>query len=247
MKIYIGEIAGKDSVASIHKFLSENNGIVVIPTIVKTGTEYGDFDSYYRSIEYLKKFAFKNNNKLESPVVLNEEKLWNMICVKYQYYIYKKFAFYTPCISCHLFAHLIRVPVVMEYKANGIISGERHSHNGLIKANQHRLTLKHFIKLFERYDIELIQPLMHISDTNRIEKEIADYLNIDTVNDVKCVLSGNLDGRIFNDNDMVLRLEQFLKEYIIVIGDYVLSQYIQSKQVEYNILQSLIERTLFGG
>ena len=61
------------------------------------------------------------------------------------------------------------------------------------------------------------------------------------------MLSGNLDGRIFNDNDMVLRLEQFLKEYIIVIGDYVLSQYIQSKQVEYNILQSLIERTLFGG
>ena len=42
MKKYIAEIAGKDSVSAVIKFMKENPGTVVIPTIVYTGTEYGD-------------------------------------------------------------------------------------------------------------------------------------------------------------------------------------------------------------
>ena len=49
MKKYIAEIAGKDSVSAVIKFMKENPGTVVIPTIVYTGTEYGDRESYYNS------------------------------------------------------------------------------------------------------------------------------------------------------------------------------------------------------
>ena len=95
MKKYIAEIAGKDSIAAVMKFIRENcssqaagihrvctdksagalqssavaqdreskdAGIMIIPTIVYTGTEYGDKQSYYDSFEFLKRKGKENRN-----------------------------------------------------------------------------------------------------------------------------------------------------------------------------------------
>lgn len=54
MNIYIAELAGKDSVAAIHKFIRTHENIRIIPSIVYTRTEYGGFDSYFESLKFLK-------------------------------------------------------------------------------------------------------------------------------------------------------------------------------------------------
>ena len=90
MSIFIAEIAGKDSIASVRKFMKENRGATIIPTIVYTGTEYGDRKSYYNSIEFLKSFAEEDGVDFADTIEISDGPLWNLICAKYQYLINKK-------------------------------------------------------------------------------------------------------------------------------------------------------------
>ena len=134
MKKYIAEIAGKDSVSAVIKFMKENPGTVVIPTIVYTGTEYGDRESYYNSVRFLKDKSKESGVLWEDTIELTDGDFGNVLCARYQYMINQKYGFYTPCIACHLFAHLMRLPLLKKVGAEGIITGERHSHQGKLKA-----------------------------------------------------------------------------------------------------------------
>ncbi len=228
MKRYIAEIAGKDSVAAVMKFIRENGslsscnkeksggsdlGIVIIPTIVYTGTEYGDKKSYYDSIEFIRKKAEEAGIGFEEGTELQDGRLWNILCAKYQYLINKKYGFYTPCVACHMFTHLMRIPLLRRLGAEAVITGERHSHQGRLKANQHPGTMECFNEIFEKNGINMIKPLLEIEDTGLVNEEIADEAVIEHANDVKCVLSGNLKGFPLEENidKLMLYLDEFLK------------------------------------
>lgn len=73
MSTYIAEIAGKDSVSAVHKFMREHNVDCIVPTIVLTGTEYGDLSSYDKSILYLANYAKELGIEMECPVKLHNE------------------------------------------------------------------------------------------------------------------------------------------------------------------------------
>lgn len=238
---YIAEIAGKDSVAAVHRFMRDNPGCRIIPTIVYTGTEYGEKSSYFQSIKYLSQYAQVQGVQFEKPIQLHNEKLWNLLCIRFQHQIHNKYNFYTPCIMCHLFAHMLRFPVLLQNNGVGIITGERISHNKTIKINQHAETLNAFKEIFKNHNVELIQPVYNISITENIEREIADYNSLEHINDVKCILSGNLNGFPLCEEKNIVAFRNFLNEYIIIIGDYILEQFAKNSTVLYDELQNLIE------
>ncbi len=244
MTIFIAEISGKDSVAAVHKFIQEAKVDKIIPTIVKIGTEYGDNCSFLNSVSYLKECAKEYNIIFGETVLLHDEKLWNSICIKPQYKLQKKFGFFTPCIMCHLFAHLLRIPILLKYKGYGIITGERFSHEGKLKVNQHPLTIKCFNSLFNKYKISLIQPLINIADTNIVDKEIEDYALLSHVNDVKCILSDNLEDFSLLTDDNLFQLQEYLDKYIYPIGDYILGSFLGQFPICYDSLRDIIERGL---
>ncbi len=220
MSIFIAEIAGKDSIASVRKFMKENRGETIIPTIVYTGTEYGDRKSYYNSIEFLKSFAEEDGVDFADTIEISDGPLWNLICAKYQYLINKKYGFYTPCIGCHMFTHLVRVPVFKSHNADGIITGERFSHQGKLKANQHPSTIRCFLDMFNEKGINLVQPLVDIRDTDLVNEYIGNDEIIRHANDVKCVLSGNMHG--FKLEEHVKDLEHYLDGFIKPVGTFCL-------------------------
>ena len=260
MKKYIAEIAGKDSIAAVMKFIRENSGsqdysypekcssqaagihrvctdksagalqssavaqdreskdagIMIIPTIVYTGTEYGDKQSYYDSIEFLKRKGKENGVRFADTIYMQDGRLWNLLCSKYQYLINRKSGFYTPCVACHMFAHLMRLPLLRKLEAEAIITGERHSHQGRLKANQHPKTMECFREIFEKNGVNMIKPLLEIEDTEMVNSEITDETVIEHANDVKCVLSGNLQG--FDLKDNIDRLELYLNDFLKPVG-----------------------------
>lgn len=86
MKKYIAEIAGKDSVSAVIKFMKENPGTVVIPTIVYTGTEYGDRESYYNSVRFLKDKSKESGVMWEDTIELTDGDFWNVLCCQISVY-----------------------------------------------------------------------------------------------------------------------------------------------------------------
>lgn len=218
MKKYIAEIAGKDSVSAVIKFMKENPGTVVIPTIVYTGTEYGDRESYYNSVRFLKDKSKESGVMWEDTIELTDGDFWNVLCARYQYMINQKYGFYTPCIACHLFAHLMRLPLLKKVGAEGIITGERHSHQGKLKANQHPMTIECFNNIFEKNGIRMIRPLVDISDTQVVNGYIGDRDIIAHANDIKCVLSGNLRG--FDLDKNLQGLKRYLDEFLFPVGNW---------------------------
>lgn len=246
MKVYIAEIAGKDSVAAVHKFVRENAVDRIIPTIVYTGTEYGDRSSYYASIEYLKEFLHRSGVTVGETIELHDEKLWNYLCIRFQNQIFQKYGFYTPCVMCHLFAHLLRVPVLAENQALGIITGERFQHEKRQKANQHQVTIKCFNRLFTDNRISLVQPLLEIADTGVIDQEIGDYKEIGHINDVKCILSGNLNGVSLEEEAFLNQLSNYVDEFIYPIGSYLLQRFLDGDPIEYEILDEIVGRCFDG-
>lgn len=245
MKTYIAEIAGKDSISAIHKIMYEKRADFIIPTIVYTGTEYGNLSSYDKSIDYLIKCGKTYGVIVGETVTIHDETLWNYICIKYQNLIFSKYGFFTPCIMCHFFTHLLRIPLYLKKGCDGIITGERYSHMGKIKANQQYDTIRCFHTLFKRYEILLVQPLLNIDDTNTIDIEIKDYINISTINDVKCILSGNMAGFSLSDDKSLYKLRYFLNTFVEPVGDYLLRCYTKNEQIQYETLDNIIRSCLY--
>lgn len=237
MNIYIAELAGKDSVAAIHKFIRTHENIRIIPSIVYTRTEYGGFDSYFESLKFLKKYAIECGVEFEEVLELSNEKFWNIFCIKYQYQLHQKFGFYTPCIMCHLYAHLVRIPFCYQLGAEGIITGERFFHGKNVKTNQHPKTLECFQKLIDYSGLELIQPLVEVKDADEVASEIGDREIIDHANDTKCILSGNLNSYSIDE----IALQKFLDEYVYRIGAYIIDDFRAGKSISCKAVDNLIE------
>lgn len=244
MKRYIAEIAGRDSVAAILQFAQENNNVEIIPTIALTGTEYGDLSSYNKNLDFLKCKLEKAHVTFPKVIYLQNGDLWNYINARYQYCIYKKFLFYTPCICCHLYAHLLRVPIYKEFEANGIITGERIYHSGTVKANQHDKTITIFDEIFQKNGMVFVRPLLEINNNKKIEQIIGDGNIIQHANDVKCVMSGNLTGFSLEKRNQIFLMEKYLEEYVLAVGNFCVNELLDRGAVDINKLKRLIEGIL---
>lgn len=244
MNHYIMEVAGKDSVAAALSFAADHREAHIVPTIVLTGTEYGDMASYENSISFLKGRLEEYGITIANTVYLQDGALWNLLNARYQYPIYRKYQFYTPCIMCHLYAHLLRVNLYRECGAKGLITGERSSHAGKLKANQHEHTVRVFRKILQGVGMEPICPLMDIRDTKTVDALIGDPEVIRHANDVKCVFSSNLQGFPLEEPGNVALLDDFLEGYVLPVGEFCAGSLAQSSRIEMDKLENLIRRLL---
>lgn len=245
---FVSEIAGKDSIAATLLFVQNNTGCEIVPSIVFTRTEYGNINSYYDSVRFLHTCAESEGIMFHTTATSSNELLWNALCVKNQFDISRKFGFYTPCIMCHLFAHLLRIPILMNNNAAGIITGERVFHNSTIKANQHNYVLSCFSSIFENVGIQIIRPVYSIVDDSEIDGIIKDRTVISEANSVKCVLSGNFNGNLFADPEMEQKLRLFVDDYVYPVGKSVAESIIEGADLSkiYQIIEKEQMRCLHG-
>ena len=245
MDTYIAEIAGKDSIAAVLSFAKAHKKINIIPTVVLTGTEYGDLKSYDKTIYFLKDTLKYYDVTIKDTVYLQDGSFWNLLNAKYQYSLFKRFGIYAPCITCHMYTHLIRIPVYKKYNAKGIITGERISHSGKIKLNQHYLTISAFDEIFMNSEINMERPLLLIEDVDVIDQLIDNEEILRHTNDVKCVMSGNLSEFILENSNNTHLLKKYLKEYVIPVGLFCVEQYLYSSKLHKEEIEDIIKEILY--
>ncbi len=241
-QIAIGEIAGRDSFAAIFKAAQENSFQKILPTIGILPTESGNWNDIYQNHIYLKEELDKRYNiELLEPIAIGSRLTWAALCGRFSSELIKNFGFYTPCLGCHLYLHLLRAPLALHTDTKIIITGERSDHEGKIKINQVDEVLSAYIKLFLEYGLYLQLPIRNISNNSEIEN----ILKIKWEAEDKqfyCVFSGNYLDSAGQNNIKINELHPYLEKFLIPVGAKLLEAVVKEKTFDpFDIVNEVVK------
>lgn len=195
----IVEIAGRDSVAAAVAAVRERGFRELVPTIAFTGTETGDRDAPMRAVTLLKSLV-SDGTTVHDPVALSDPALWSAMNARPCAEIRHRFGVCSPCLACHLYLHLLRVPLAWSHVDAPIIAGERDSHDGRIKLSQMPEGIDAATRVLAYAGIELIQPIRTASGADVSELVGGGWDQ--EAGQLGCQLSGNyvnFDGTVTHD------------------------------------------------
>lgn len=215
----IVEIAGRDSFVAALKFCREHPLKTLLPTVVRTGTEYGDFDMTVRYVGLLRAtLAADHGVTLLDLIVLKDAELWWALNGRFVSLLFQRYGFYTPCIGCHLYVHLMRIPPALKENVTTIVSGERESHDAGTKLNQTARALAAYTDVLRSAGLELVLPVRAVTSSDEL-KSYAGWLSEEGEGQLNCVFSGNYrlpDGGAVCPPDGIE--DRFYREFLIPAG-----------------------------
>lgn len=225
----IGEFSGRDSVAAIIKALEDPSIQHILPVATLAPTEYGDFQSLeknYQQMVVRVKTLYGESKRIFPLIYYSNPDLWSVINGRFVNSIHRKFDFYSPCIGCHAYFHLLRVPMALKL-GKKIISGERESHDGRIKINQLSCSLSTYKEITEYFGVELLIPLRYMADGDEVEKLIG-WEWQEGMDHPSCAFSGNykdIHGRtVYDEAKVQAYLKDFLYPVCIQLGKFLLME-----------------------
>lgn len=213
--LVIAEIAGRDSVAAAVEAVRLRAFGQVLPTIALTGTETGDFEAPRRAVEALAGRLGSDAEVLE-PIELTDPALWSALNSRFATVVQRSFGVSSPCLACHLYLHLLRVPVSWAYHGSPVVAGERDTHDGRIKLSQTPEGIDAAISVLRYAGVELIEPVRYLSGEQIAELAGSDW--DEGAGQLGCVLSGNYrerDGSVRFDAEAHAR---YVAEYFEPVG-----------------------------
>ena len=213
--LVIAQIAGRDSIAAAVAAVRGRGFTSVLPTIAFTGTETGDFDAPLRAVETLRDLLDGSADVLE-PVVVTEPELWRAMNACCEMYIQQRYGVSSPCLACHLYLHLLRVPVSWRNGNAPVCSGERDTHDGRIKLSQTTGSIDAATRVLGYAGVELLEPARHLSGVEVAALAGDGWAHGAT--QLSCEYSGNYvgpDGSVRYDEDGYAR---YLAEFFEPVG-----------------------------
>jgi len=226
--VAVAAIAGRDSIAAIIEALGTERDIsVIVPTSVGTGTEFGDLETVHEATEFLRDriAALFPGRPLEllTETRFGSEKLWAALNARFAAEIQRRFGMDSPCLACHLYVHLARVPLALALDSTVMISGERDTHDGRIKLSQTADSIDAETRVLKRAGITLLNPLRTLSGTH-IETLTPGWP--EGARQLECVHSGNFklaDGTVAYDRADHLR---YMEEFFEPAGNVVIDAWL---------------------
>lgn len=215
----IAQIAGRDSVAAAVLAVRERGFTRVVPTIAYSGTETGDPAAPARAVERLRELLLGKAD-VDEPITLHDPKLWTALNGRPAAELRERFGVFSPCMACHLYFHLTRVPLSWALDNAPVVSGERDTHDGRIKLSQTSASIDASIRVLAYGDVELLEPLRTLSG-EQVGELVGDAWD-EGAGQLSCLLSGNyatLDGRVPLDEAAYTR---YIAEFFEPIGRAVI-------------------------
>ena len=210
----LGAIAGRDSVAAIVAAVRQGELSTILPTSVATGTEYGDLHAPLRAVGVLRA-TLDGGAAVLDPMRIGSPRLWAALNGRFAAQIAQRYGLFSPCLACHLYVHLARVPLSWALGNAPVITGERETHDGRIKLSQTRLSIDAETRVMAYAGVDLITPLRH-AGSDEVEALVPSWAEDDE--QLRCVHSGNyqlLDGSVPLDEEAYRR---YLAEFFEPAG-----------------------------
>jgi hypothetical protein len=196
----IGAIAGRDSVAAIVAAVRAEGFNAVLPTSVATGTEYGDTSAPLAGVHTLRDILADECEVLD-PVRIGSPELWAALNGRYAAEIAARWSVCSPCLACHLYVHLARVPLSWALGGAPVVTGERDTHDGRIKLSQTTESIDAETRVLAYAGVDLLTPLRTASGVE-VAALVPGWREGEL--QLSCVHSGNykrLDGSVDFDTE----------------------------------------------
>lgn len=236
----IVEIAGRDSVAAAVVAVRERGFSTLLPTSVATGTEYGDERAPDRGIERLASLLGDSVTVLPH-IRLGSPRLWAALNGRFAEAIDERFHLRSPCLACHLYMHLARVPLARAVGDVPIVAGERDTHGGRIKLSQTPLGIDACTRVLARAGIELLEPVRRVRDGEQIAEIVGPSWEAGA-RQLCCVHSGNyigLDGQVSYDQ---LAYARYVHGFLEPVGAAVVEAWRDAAEPNYEtIVRAVLE------
>jgi hypothetical protein len=196
----IAEIAGRDSVAAALLAVREHGFTTLLPTSVATGTEYGDEHAPDLAVERLAHLAGPGVEVLP-PLRLGSPRLWAALNGRFATTLAERYHLFSPCLACHLYMHLARVPLSLALGGVPVIAGEREAHGTRLKLSQTVLGIDACTRVLDRAGVELLEPIRKVREAEAIVELVGPGWSGGS-RQLCCVHSGNYaepDGSVSYD------------------------------------------------
>lgn len=220
------EIAGRDSVAATVKAVEEEGFTDLLPTYVYTGTEHGAWSSVGHAVRRLAERL--PSIQVHPLLVMGSPRFWQALNGRFMSALISEYGCLSPCIGCHLYLHSVRIPLAVSLGEVPIISGERESHDGVVKINQIGEALARYEGLAGEFGVRLLFPLRHVSDGHQIG-EMLGFVWEEGKEQLGCVLSGNYRGP---DGSVRLTVEQathYLDTFACPVTREIIKSYLEGQ------------------
>ncbi|MCS3901278.1 hypothetical protein [Methanococcus voltae] len=148
-----------------------------------------------------------------------EPSLWHAINGRFSSLIGDKFFYYSPCMGCHAYLRMLRIPIANHF-GKRIISGDRLKHDDNYKINQIAVAFEVYANIAKDFDVEIISPLKDVEQGT----EIKEIINEDWEQDASqftCMFSKNyrnIDNTVNERKCHLEDIERIYKEYVEVIS-----------------------------
>lgn len=158
----IASLAGRDSVAAIVQAVRERGFTTIIPTSVATGTEFGSLDEVHAALAYTRDVLGPDIDVLD-VVRFGSPQMWAALNGRFASEVRERYGMSSPCLSCHLYVHLARVPLALDLGGLPVITGERDTHDGAIKLSQTIDSIDAEVRVLAHAGVELLVPIREFS------------------------------------------------------------------------------------
>jgi len=210
----VGAVAGRDAIAAIVQAVRAEGFSAVMPTSVATGTEFGNPDAALEAVVTLRRELGDGIDVLD-PIRMGSPRLWAALNGRFAAEIAERFGLYSPCLACHLYVHLARVPLAWALGNAPVITGERDTHDGRIKLSQTAASIDAETRVLANAGIDLLTPVRAFSGA-KIGALVPGWREGEK--QLCCVHSGNyvgLDGSVRFD---ARGYERYLAEFFEPVG-----------------------------
>ncbi len=219
------EIAGRDSVAAAVSATGSGAYSVLVPTIVYTGTEFGDWEVVLESARSLsgRLADLASVQVIGEPVLLGSPGWWHASAGRYRGELTRRYGFDPTCIACHMYLHAARAPLAREVGARAIIAGERLLHGGRVKLNQLGGVLDGYAAMLADEGLELDLPLRELDEGRRIEALVGEWP--ESERQMSCALESNYRDADGNVTFAEGSVESYLHEFLLPFTRRVLAEF----------------------
>jgi hypothetical protein len=236
----IVEIAGRDSIAAA---LAHPRAGQLIPTIVYTGSEFGDPAVLLDSVAFLRD-RLQGRSDLLEPVVLGSPRWWAAVNGRPSTVLFRRYGHSFTCVGCHMYLHALRVLLACRLGITTIVSGERERHGGRVKLNQGPPALQAYAEMARRYGVEMAFPLRRVDGEEELASLVGDWP--EGRRQRGCVLSGNYldsDGAV-DEASATGPLQSYLDNYLLPVTYRILDSYLRDGRADASaIVEEVLART----
>jgi hypothetical protein len=233
-RLAIVEIAGRDSVAAAVAAVRTHGFTTLLPTSVATGTEYGDAKAPEKAAAYLAEVLGEGIEVLPA-LRLGSPSLWAALNGRFATAIFQRFHITSPCLACHLYMHLARVPLSRALGGVPVVAGERDTHGGRLKLSQTPSGIDVCVRVLARAGVELLEPIRRLRDGEEIAALVGPGWE-SGARELCCVHSGNyvgLDGEVVFDE---LAYARYVKGFLEPVGTAVVDAWRVTPEPDYEAL-----------